>query len=110
MTDPKSAPLDSALADRLLDLLSTDDVFRKRFAQDPRSALDSLGFNQDHTTMPSATERLPAPFSTCRVVQLASKKDIAAARAELRLALTQGLAYISPNFEASTLENRNKRS
>lgn len=110
MTDPKSAPLDSALADLLLELLSTDDEFRERFARDPKSALDSLRFDKSQAAMLSEAALLPAPFSACSVVQLAAKEDIAAARTELKHALTQGLAYISPNFEASTLEGRSKRS
>jgi hypothetical protein len=43
-TKRRSAPLDPQVADRLLDLLSTDDTFRRLFTHDPRQALLQVGF------------------------------------------------------------------
>ena len=40
----RSAPLDPQVADRLLDLLSSDDAFRSLFMSSPREALAQIGF------------------------------------------------------------------
>ena len=39
----KSAPLDPKVADKLLDLLSTDNEFRRLFKKDPQAALAKVG-------------------------------------------------------------------
>src|SRR5687768_8146803 len=41
---PTTAPLSPEVADRLLDLLSTDDAFRDLFQAEPLSALRSIGY------------------------------------------------------------------
>ena len=44
MNKPLTVPLDPALADRLLDLLSTDDLFRERLQRDHLAALRTIGY------------------------------------------------------------------
>ena len=53
-------------ADRLLDLLSTDDDFRAKFQQDPRSALASIGHApaSDAMCSPSLVFSLRSAMST----------------------------------------------
>jgi putative modified peptide len=97
----RSAPLDPQVADRLLDLLSTDDAFRKLFMRDPRAALDQVGF-VNTTDLPSPTDCFWPP-------QLASKTQIAAARDEIRIMLTSGLAQTPPQLDANVAASRHLR-
>jgi putative modified peptide len=73
------------LADKLLDKLSKDDDFRAQFERDPYSALASLGYEAD-----SAQQGVEGvdPVICCTGLALASKQDIARARAKLREQLT----------------------
>ena len=78
--DMRVAPagLESQMASRLLDLLSTDDDFRALFVSDTKAALDRAGYVH-------ADGRLPHP-AICfwpTTGKLASKKDISAAREKL---------------------------
>lgn len=100
---PKSVPITAELADELLRRLSNSDEFREQFKRAPLDAVRSLGPVAD-----ADAAGLLAPFGGCRVEQLASKESIAAAHAELRAALTQGLAYTSPQLEASNLDRRDR--
>jgi len=78
-----SARIDPKVVDRLLELLGTDDVFRQLFKNDPKQALQKVGFIE------SASEASPAD---CLGIQkLASKAEILGSRAELRSMLTSGL-------------------
>jgi putative modified peptide len=92
----RSAPLDPQVADRLLDLLSTDDAFRKLFTRDPREALAQVGFV-------NATD-LPSP-ADCSVWPLASKAQIAAAHDEIKQMFTSGLNYTTPKLDAGFHRN-----
>lgn len=97
----KSVPLAADVTDRLLGLLSESDEFREQFAADPISALESIGYAPDPSTAGSG---LLAPFGGCQVSQLASKEAIASARNELIDLLAQGLAYTSPQLEATNFD------
>lgn len=88
----RSAPMDPQVADQLLDLLSTDDTFRKLFANDPRAALAQVGF-VNVTDLPSPAD--------CKVWPLASKKQIAEARDEIKKMFTAGLTQTTPKLDAS---------
>lgn len=88
----RAAPLDPQVADRLLDLLSTDDAFRKLFSRDPREALAQAGF-VNTTDMPSPAD--------CKIWPLASKSQIAAARDEIKKMFTSGLDQTTPQLDAS---------
>ena len=89
----RSAPLDPQVADRLLDLLSTDDTFRKLFVCNPREALAKLGF-VNMTDMPSPRDCF------WEIRTLASKEAIASARHEIRMMLTSGLDQTTPKLDA----------
>lgn len=89
MSDPNQgatpAPLAPEVADRLLDLLASDDEFRDLFARDPAAALVKAGYDA------SAAEDLKLLHSRLQVGGLASKDAIASARDEIRSSLTSGL-------------------
>lgn len=98
----RSAPLDPKAADRLLDLLSTDDVFRRLFRRDARKALEQVGFVES-----------PLLASPARcflgITKLASKAAISKTRADLKTMLTGGLAYITPHLDAGITTERRTR-
>ncbi|WP_127166996.1 NHLP-related RiPP peptide [Xanthomonas euvesicatoria] len=90
MTDPADQahlPFDASIADRLLELLSNDDDFRDCFQDNPAQALAQLGVAGANANdgVPSAGE----PYYCMTTTQLASKEDIALARAELQSYLTE---------------------
>ncbi|MCC8914806.1 NHLP-related RiPP peptide [Xanthomonas campestris pv. coriandri] len=90
MTDPADQahlPFDASIADRLLELLSNDDEFRDCFQDNPAQALAQLGVAGANANdgVPSAGE----PYYCMTTSQLASKEDIALARAELQSYLTE---------------------
>ena len=91
----RSAPLEPQVADRLLDLLSTDDAFRSLFMSNPREALAQIGFVDE-------TELASPHFCFGGISKLAPKSVIAAARSEIRSMLTSGLGQISPLLDAGT--------
>jgi len=105
MNTPLTAPLDPALADRLLDLLSTDDLFRERFQRDHLAALRTIGYESPAPgQMTACGEVSPLaamePFRDCKVHELASKDVIQAARNEIKAMLTHGLAQNTPKLDA----------
>jgi len=110
----RSAPLDLQVADRLLDLLSTDDAFRQLFQTSPQAALRSIGYKPQTPSASSLLSGLgmshePEPFSLCEIGQLASKQAIREARIALRETLAQGLAYNTPALDAANLTAQPKR-
>lgn len=85
--DEMHPPLNSMVVDQLLTLLSTDDAYRERFAQDPVSALSELGYYVPQDLLP-----------TCMAThQLASKEQIAEAREKLKSLLMSVNAYFVPH-------------
>ena len=117
----KSAPLDPKVADKLLDLLSTDNEFRRLFKKDPQAALAKAGHPEAKAAV--AALRKGPPFtppgppavippttaSCCQVQRIAPKADIIKARTELRLMLTGGLAQIPPALDASSAARRSRQ-
>lgn len=75
-------PLERETADRLLQLLATDDGFRSTFEQDPATALREAGMST------SDVDAALAGATCMSVKQLASKEEIQASRAELQNYLT----------------------
>lgn len=75
------------IADRLLELLSTSDVFRAKFQRDPAGALHDIGHE------PAARMRGKRPFKGqpyyCLTGELASKEEIRRSREALKQYLTQ---------------------
>lgn len=90
------APLDAQTADKLLELLSTNDQFRELFTSDRQAALAQVGY-------PDAAE----PSIQCTSVdQLASKEEIAQAREELKSVLTsQAALTVVHCFEADRVSD-----
>lgn len=71
-------PLDAATAERLLDLLSSDNAFRRQFKKDPAAALVQVGVD----------EGTAAAAGCMTVSRIAPKAKIAAARETLAGYLT----------------------
>lgn len=106
----KTAPLDAQLADRLLDLLSTDDAYRARFQADPRAALHEIGYESpvpaQMTACGSMPVAIPEALIDCKVENLAPRETIAAAREEIRAMLTGGLTQGTPKLDTGTNTSR----
>ncbi|MCC4621075.1 NHLP-related RiPP peptide [Xanthomonas cassavae CFBP 4642] len=86
-SDTAHPAIDASIADKLLELLSSDDAFRDCFQCNPAQALAQIG-------APGAivTNAAPGPgdaYYCMTSSQLASKEDIAQARAELHSQLTE---------------------
>lgn len=101
----QAAPLDPKVADRLLDLLSTDNEFRRLFKKDPQAALVKAGWKPPKAEAPGAAKaRKGPPFTppgpptmvppvTCMTVdRIAPKEQIIRSRSELKAMLTSGLS------------------
>lgn len=105
-----TSPLDAAIADRLLDLLGSDDLFRERFRRDPLAALHSIGYESPAparmTACGAAAAPQPEPFADCKVHELAAKEVIQAARGEIRSMLLRGLAQTTPKLDATLAPTR----
>jgi len=106
----KTAPLDPKVADRLLDLLSTDDGFREQFQRDPLAALRTIGYQSPVPGKMTACGLMPAPelepFADCKVEDLAPKEVILAARTQIRAMLLRGLTQSTPQLDASLTDER----
>lgn len=83
------AQLDPKVVTKLLELLSSDDGFRKRFSESPEEALKEAG----------ATDLSAA--SCFKVQALASKEQIRAARERLESQLTRSMDQQPLNLEAA---------
>ncbi|MFI6642542.1 NHLP-related RiPP peptide [Streptomyces sp. NPDC050504] len=84
--------LPADVVDRLLDLLSTDDRFRRLFTQNRHEALVQAGCALTAEQLRAAT-----PLRCLTVDQLAGKEAIAGAREELRAHLLADAAYSNPH-------------
>lgn len=82
--------LGEKVADRLLDLLSTDDAFRALFVSDAKAAMEVAGYVH-------ADETVAHPAWCWTVTNLASKEDIALHRAKLKGALNAIQDFAAPN-------------
>jgi len=89
--------LDAGVVRRLVDRLSSDDVFRAQFVRDPGDALVQVGFDAEKN--PEEWKAL----SVCFLVgELASKDAILAARGEIDTMLTSGVNQIVPALDANS--------
>lgn len=96
----RSAPLEPQVADRLLDLLCTDNEFRRLFKKSPEDALRHLG-----CSLPEGTR-----LECLSAGRLASKNEVAIARDALRTYLTSRLAPTNPHcFEAGKVAATTRR-
>ena len=90
--------IEPVIADRLLDLLSTDNDFRREFKKDPATALLRIGHVP---TKQGAAVELAVLRASLSVDRLATKECIARSREEIRKMLTQGLAMIPIQLNAA---------
>lgn len=109
----RTAPMEASIADRLLDLLSSDDAFRARFQQSPRDALEAIGYQSPAPAKMTACGAVPLPLPEalvdCRVNELATKEAISAARSEILAMLTSGLAQTAPQLDTGIATPRQIR-
>ncbi|MCF7222822.1 NHLP-related RiPP peptide [Marilutibacter chinensis] len=109
-TKTRTAPLPTEVADRLLDLLGSDDLFRERFQRDHLAALRSIGYESPAPGQMTACGAIPAaeaePFEGCKVRQLASKETISAAREEILAMLLRGLDQTTPKLDTGNATGR----
>jgi putative modified peptide len=87
VTKLHTAPFEPAVADRLLDLLGTDDDYRALFQRDPRAALTQVG------------HELADGMDCFYEITLASKEVIVASRTEVRRMLLAGLSQETPKLD-----------
>jgi putative modified peptide len=102
----KAAALDPKVADRLLDLLSTDNEFRRLFKKDPQAALVTAGWKPPKAPAaasvgakvrkgppfpPPGPPPVVPPGMCLKVDRIAPKEQIIKSRGELRAMLTSGL-------------------
>lgn len=93
----KSIPLDPKIADRLLDLLSENNDFRRLFKKDPRAAFIKAGM---HPVRDAST--LDAIAACCQVERIAPKATIIKSREALKQFLTAGLGMTPVQLDAGT--------
>jgi len=105
MAKAKAAPLDPKVADKLLDLLSSNNEFRRLFKRDPNAALTKAG----HLGPAVASPGLP-PGNCYSVQYIAPKREIAAVREQLKAYLVSTIAPTNPHcFEAGKVATVLKR-
>jgi putative modified peptide len=118
----QAAPLDPKVADRLLDLLSTDNEFRRLFKKDPQAALVKAGWKPPKAAAPGvAKARKGPPFTppgppktvppgNClKVSRIAPKEQIIRSRAALHEQLTAGLGMTPIQLNVATTASRRTR-
>jgi putative modified peptide len=120
----QAAPLDPKVADRLLDLLSTDNEFRRLFKKDPQAALVKAGWKPPKApvaapvgpkvrkgppfTPPGPPEMAP-PFNCLKVARIAPKETISQSRASLKAFLTSELTMQPIQLNVATTASRRSR-
>ena len=105
----KSAPLDAKVADKLLDLLSSDNEFRRLFKKDPTMALEGIG-HRAPPLAPPAPPSVAAPGMCQPVKRIAPKQEFAAARDQLKAHLVSAAIFTNPHcFEAGQVASRSRR-
>lgn len=96
---PSAKPMRPAAAMKLVDLLATDDAFRKAFMADARPALEAWGFEDADVS---------DFWFDCKmgISELAPKEVIAAAREEILSMLTSILAQTTPRLDSGLDSSR----
>ena len=96
-------PLDSKVADKLLDLLGSDNDFRRLFKKDPAAALAKAGHRGPPFTPPGPPPTKP-PVNCATVKHIAPKAEIVAARQAIKEYLTSSTSLTNPHcFEAGKI-------
>ncbi|MBE2210871.1 MAG: putative modified peptide [Xanthomonadaceae bacterium] len=105
MKGKQSEPLSPKVADRLLDLLSTDNEFRRLIKKDPQAAFIQAGYKPSKELAawlklppvrgkrpPLPPNVLAPPWMCCNIDRIAPKAQITAARSQLKAGLTLGMS------------------
>lgn len=106
--DKRDAPsLSPAVASRLLDLLSTDNAFRRLFKSDPLAALVRAGYDPaaDKKHRPHGED----PVCCLKVDRIAPKQAIINARESLHEYLTSGLGMTPIQLNLGSTASRRLR-
>lgn len=102
--------LEPDVADRLLDLLSSDDGFRQRFQDDPATALQEVGHAPAAAAITGARPVEGQPFYCMTSSKLASKDEIRRCKDALKDHLTQRADHqVIYYFEAGAMESTLRR-
>jgi putative modified peptide len=96
----KPAPLDPKVADKLLDLLGTDNEFRRLFKKDPQAALVKVGQPKEAAALTSGC---------CQIQSIATKEQIRRSRVELKTTLTSGLSMSPIRLDAGSGVSRTRK-
>lgn len=118
----KSAPLSPQVANKLLDLLSSDNEFRRLFKKDPVAALAKVGYapakeklaERKKQPVPPRGSPQTAPRSfdcdCLQVDRIAPKAEIMAARSLLKSYLAAPFVFLTPHcFEAGKVASTLRR-
>jgi len=82
------------VVDQLLDLLGSDDAYRRRFQDDPTAALAEIGYAPSTPIERASTPTEGQALYCMTTRQLASKEEIQEARGELKSYLTTQANHI----------------
>lgn len=105
----KAVPLDPKVADKLLDLLGTDNEFRKLYKKDPGAALIKAGYKLPKGDEVAASN-LQKLHDQLKVQRIATKATIQKARQEIRSSLISELAMQPIQLNVPSSAVRRKRS
>lgn len=115
-----SAPLDPKVADKLLDLLSTDNEFRRLFKKDPQAALAQVGHPEAKAAVaalrkgppfapPGPPPVVPPTWGCMSVQSIAPKAQIIRAREAIKTTLLSGLSLNPIHLDAANTLSRRVR-
>lgn len=103
----KSEALSPKVADRLLELLSTDNAFRRLIKKDPQAAFLQAGYKPSKELAewlkkwppkgprPPLPPNMPLPpWMCCSIDRIAPKTSIESSREQLKAMLTQGMGQM----------------
>lgn len=105
----KAAPLEAKVADKLLDLLGTDNEFRRLFKKDPAAALRKAGYKVPKGDE-AAASNLQQLGAQLKVEKIAPKANVLKARQEIKTSLMSGLHMQPIHLNVPTSLVRRKRS
>lgn len=101
-------PLDAKVADKLLDLLGSDNEFRRLFKKDPGAALLKAGYKLPKGDA-AAAANLQQLHTRLKVDKIAPKARVQKARQEIKSSLTSGLAMQPIHLNVPSDSVRRKR-
>jgi putative modified peptide len=116
----QAAPLDPKVADRLLDLLGTDNEFRRLFKKDPQAALVKAGWKAPKAPVGAPARKGPPftppgpptmvpPVMCLQVDRIAPKETISRSRDALKAFLTSELTMQPIQLNVATTASRRTR-